>query len=262
MDVYETFLVVAPSNWQFKSQDHAAGSARDLCIVGHIDFVVPPMQGQASSDPPKTILRGVYGLGPLAGKFQVQFHAVEDIDPSEAFKIAAVDVPSLFGSVQRSVFSYLDYTRCSLRQFVSTKAILSGETTADNTMHMNMCGWVFARMVYTYLDMSLCSVSHANGVFFITAPTWEIAQMFLPQGQANGVFDLTADGKVDVELFAPIVFKWEIYDTTRGRGDSRSPDGFVAITFSGYVAVGIKDTREHPDTRSQMFKRPSACPQF
>ena len=269
-DVIDRYLGLPTGLWQYKQHDPAAGSAFDLHVVGHIDLVPGDSpQLEVTQKSPRNILQGLYGYGPLAGNVQWHLYRVATLDARRALKMAAVDLPCLFGSVQRNIFPYVDFIRQRLLEFARGKPVLSRTSTADNTLHLLVDGWVFVRVLHEYLDMNSCTVSQDNSVFFVTAQTWEAAQMFLPQGQPNGAFDLRKYGYGFVELFAPIVFKWEIYDTSRGRADSRSPDGFVAITFSGYEerdrhnnAGGIKDTREHPQTRSQMYKRPSACPRY
>jgi hypothetical protein len=80
------------------------------------------------------------------------------------------------------------------------------------------------------------------------------------------VFDFTEYGRGFVELFAPIVFKWEMYDTGRSTEESRSVEGFVAITFAFYEARNAdndhspRSTREHSHSAGQLRKRPSECP--
>ena len=272
-DVNAVFASFATNVWQFKHDPPAAaGSAQasDLHIVGHIDLVVGDSSlAEVTQICPRNILQGLYGYGPLAGQVQWHVHRVATLEAWRAFKMVAVDLHRVFGSIQTSIFPYLDFTQQRVFEFARCKSLSARTSNADNTLHLNIDGWVFARVLHEYLDMNSCTVSHDSGVFFVTAHTWESARMFLPQGQANGEFDLRAYGHGFVELFAPIVFKWEMYDTTRTRADSRTPDGFVAITFSGYAERdrhnnpgGLKDTREHPHTRRQMYKRPSACSRF
>ena len=270
-DVTGRVIAFPNSLWQFKQYDGAGGRAFDLQIVGHIDLSVADSSPAGCTQPantPRTILQGLYGLGPLAWMVKWDVHRVETLDARRALKMAAADLPCLFGAFSND-YPYLDFMQQRILEFARNKANVSKTSTADNTLHLNFDPWVFVRVVHEFVDMDSCTVSRSNGVFYVTAPTWEAARMLLPQGQADGKFDLRKYGWGFVELFAPIVFKWEIYDTTRGRGDSRSPDGFIAITFSGYVERdrhgnegGIKDTRPHPQTERQMYKRPSACPRY
>ena len=80
------------------------------------------------------------------------------------------------------------------------------------------------------------------------------------------MFDFTSYGKGYVELFQPIVCKWEMFDSERDPADTRSPDGFVAITFAYYVQRNrdndhdITDTRKHKHSPGQLHMPPSRCP--
>ena len=187
-----------------------------------------------------------------------------------AFLLVARGLPEIHGSSAHCLEALLDFIQQRVGEFARGKAAMTNTPHADNTLHLRVDGALFLRVLDKYLKMDECDVSVMDGVFFVTAWSWEAAQLLLlPPGQADGVFDLRVHGWGLVELFAPIVFKWEIYDTTRGRDNARSPDGFVAITFSGYeerdrhdLPGGIKDTRPHPQTSRQMYKRPSACPGF
>ncbi len=64
---------------------------------------------------------------------------------------------------------------------------------------------------------------------------------------------MTQFGYGFVQLYAPIAFKWEIYDTGGGMtGALQAVDGFTAITFESYVkrdrhnTCFIKGTRAGP----------------
>ena len=251
--------------WQDKEQ------TSDLHMVGHTDIVVDrDALDKETQNSPAKILQGLYGHGPLAGKVKMHLHRVAPVAGRAAFEIAARGLPGIYGSIHHTLGPYQDFVMRRFDAFVKSKEMMTNTSSADNTLHLrSLDGWLFLRLLDKYLKMASCTVSHEDGVFAITAPTWEDAQMLLSPGHATGRFDLRAYGHGVVEMFAPIVFKWEMYDTTRGRDDSRSPDGFVAITFSGYEERdrhdnpdGIKDSREHPHALNQMYKRPSACPGF
>jgi hypothetical protein len=108
------------------------------------------------------------------------------------------------------------------------------------------------------------AVSLQDGVLMVELPSFQSASRLFQRD--TGLFDFTSHRKGFVELYAPIVFKWEMYDTTRSAEDSRSMDGFVAITFASYVErnrannFDIKDTRENESSARQLHQRPSKCP--
>jgi hypothetical protein len=262
-DVIRVNICHPTAIWQFKEQTD------DIHIMARTDIVVDTSV-IVTQNTPANILQGLYGHGSLAGKVKLHLHRVSPLEPRVAFDIVARRLPNIFGTMHCTLGSYQDFIQRRFDEFVQEKPIMTNRATADNTMHLKSPdGWLFLRVLDEYLNMDSCQVALEDSVFAITAPKWEDAQRLLSPGQANGVFDLTAYGHGFVEIFAPIVFKWEIYDTTRERNNSRSVDGFVAITFSGYQErdrhnnpAGIKDTRQHPDTKRQMNRRPSACPGF
>ena len=108
------------------------------------------------------------------------------------------------------------------------------------------------------------AVSLWDGVLMVKLPDFHSAAGLLQRD--NGLFDFTQYGRGYVELFAPIVFKWEMFDTRRETDKSRSVDGFVAITFAFYEERDrhnnsvIKDTRKSKLSAAQLDKRPSDCP--
>ena len=240
-----------------------------LHVAGHMDLQVAEGVIQDTVDT-VDVIRGAYGEGPLAGLVHLNVHRLGPLDARVAFRIVARGLPEIHGSSAHCLEALLDFIQQRVGEFARGKAAMTNTPHADNTLHLRVDGALFLRVLDKYLKMDECDVSVMDGVFFVTAWSWEAAQLLLlPPGQADGVFDLRGYGWGLVELFAPIVFKWEIYDTTRGRDNARSPDGFVAITFSGYeergrhdLPGGIKDTRPHPQTSRQMYKRPSACPGF
>ena len=98
----------------------------------------------------------------------------------------------------------------------------------------------------------------------VELPSFQSASSLLQRN--TGLFDFTSYGKGFVELHAPIVFKWEMYDTSRSAESSRSVDGFVAITFASYVErnrhnnMEIKDTSDNTSSVRQLRQPPSKCP--
>ena len=108
------------------------------------------------------------------------------------------------------------------------------------------------------------AVSLEDGVLMVTLPDFQTASRLLQRD--SGVFDFTEYGRGFLELFAPIVFKWEMYDTGRSTQESRSVEGFVAITFASYSYRNadndheIRGTSDHHHSAAQLRKRPSECP--
>ena len=267
-DVIRSLTCFPTELWQYKEKTD------DLHILGSIEIVVDSSVA-TSQLTPSNLLPGLYGHGPLVGQVKMHIHRAAPLEARVAFNMVAQDLPRIHSSdstLQHSIRPYEAYFKQRLQAFAQEKATrkMPDRSTADNTMHVS--GFdprLFLRVLDKFLNINACEVALEDGVFAITALTWADAARLLSPGQADGRFDFRADGRGVVEMFAPIVFKWEMYDTTRGRDTSRSPDGFVAITFSGYEERdrhdnpdGIKDTRQHPHSKRQMNMRPSACPGF
>ena len=153
--------------------------------------------------------------------------------------------------------------------FALDKTRPSNNTLTDNTLHLKMCGNVFAHMLNDLVPWSETLtrqnvVSLERGVLMVELPTFESASTLLQQN--SGLFDFTNYQRGFVELYAPIVFKWEMYDTVRTADTSRSVDGFVAITFAGYETRNahnnhvINDTIGSAASNRQLRQIPSKCP--
>ena len=97
------------------------------------------------------------------------------------------------------------------------KAILSKTPTSDNTLHLQVDEWLFVRVLHKCLDLGACQVTNDEGGIFVTAPTLESAKTRLGLEDHDGESDLTQYGHAFIKVFAPIAFKWEIYDTARRR---------------------------------------------
>ena len=263
IDVIRVTTCLPTALWQFKEETD------DLHVAASMELVVDPSFDETQRTP-AMILQGLYGGdGHLSGKVKLHFHRLVPLEARLAFDIAARSLPDIFGSLHTTVGPHRDFISRRVEEFAKAKASMTDQATADNTLHLRTDGWLFLRVLHGFLNMGSCPVALEDGLFAITAPTWEDARRLLSPRQANGTFDLTDYGHGFVEFFAPIVFKWEIYDTTNERETSRSTDGFVAITFAGYeerdrhnTPGGIKDTRQHQQSKKQMYKRPSACPGF
>jgi hypothetical protein len=262
IDVIRVTTCYPTALWQYKEETD------DLHVAASMELVVDPSVDRTQSTL-TMILQGLYGHGHLSGKVKLHFHRLGPLKPRHAFDIAARSLPDIFGGLHTPLGPLQDFMARRVEEFAKAKALMTNQATADNTLHLRTDGWLFLRVLHCSLNMGSCPVALEDGVFAITAPTWEDARRLLSPRQANGTFDFTDYGYGFVELFAPIVFKWEIYDTTNERETSRSTDGFVAITFAGYeerdrhnTPGGIKDTRQHRQSKKQMYKRPSACPGF
>ena len=248
--------------WQYKEQ------TQDVFVIAVSEIVVDHAV-QEDMRTPANILQGLYGLGPLAGKVKAHIHRAAPVDPRKALKVA-LQQHIIHGTSQDTIDPYCDYIRARFDLFVGDKPRVTNTSDADNTLHLpGIIGPLFLRVVAKFLDIDSCQVDLKDGVFAITAQSWADVRSLLSPDHLDSKFDLTVYGHGVVEIFAPVVLKWEMYDTTRERDHSRSPDGFVAITFAGYaergrhdIPGGIKDTRGHKWSKRQMNLRPSACPGF
>ena len=183
---------------------------------------------------------------------------------------------SLFGIGNRSRTVYRDYLKTAVKEFALSKALKAQDTRRDNTLHLNLFGPVLMHMIYDELQWesrnSSTRVTIQGGTVIVTIPSFEEARPLLLSD--DGVYDLTSYGYGFVQLYAPIAFKWEMYDTGGGKtGASRAPDGFTAITFESYVERDrhnqgmIKGTRSssEPEMKAnarQLRLPPSRCPGF
>jgi hypothetical protein len=188
----------------------------------------------------------------------------------------------LFGIGNRNRTVYQHYLSAAAKEFALSKALKAQDTRRDNTLHLNMFGPVLISMLYDELpwgrensvtgrrlEMDQC-VAIRGGTVIVTIPSFEDACFFFLSN--DGVYDFTSYGYGFVQLYAPIAFKWEMYDTGGGRtGASRAPDGFTAITFESYVERDrhnqgmIKGTRASSDSEMKANARqlrlpPSRCP--
>ena len=183
---------------------------------------------------------------------------------------------SLFGVGNRNRTVYRDYLKTAAKEFALSKALKAQDTRRDNTLHLNLFGPVLMAMIYDELHWesgkSSTRVTIQGGTVIVTIPSFEEARPLLLND--DGVYDLTSYGYGFVQLYAPIAFKWEMYDTGGGKtGASRAPDGFTAITFESYVERDrhnqgmIKGTRSSSDPAMKANARqlrlpPSRCPGF
>jgi hypothetical protein len=108
------------------------------------------------------------------------------------------------------------------------------------------------------------AVTLCDGVLRVQLPDFSSAAVLL--GRDTGLFDFISYRRGHVKLFLPIVCKWEMFDRDRDPVDTRSPDGFVAITFAYYAQRNadndhvIMHTRDHRQSSAQLHMPPSRCP--
>ena len=214
----------------------------------------------------RELLEAMHGHGPFT--VTMKLHRVAPLAAKDALGIIAGNA-RLFGLPRPGFGPYLAHIQSTLLNFALGKTRTTNNTVVDNTLHLHMCGNVFACMLNDLVPWSpTCTmqsvVSLEGGVLMVELPTFESASTLLQRD--SGLFDFTDYRRGFVELYAPIVFKWEMYDTVRTADTSRSVDGFVAITFAGYEernadnTMVIKGTRGNAASTRQLRQIPSKCP--
>jgi hypothetical protein len=240
----------------------SAPGSFDLVVVGDITF------STRLSDP-LLILNKILNTDEAAAPHvKMQIYRVAPLQAHRALDVISGNT-QLFGFYRPGFEPYLFYIATSLHNFALSKTRQAKNTSTDNTLHLQIPGCVLASMLKTLVPWSSTlrmqdKVSLWDGVLMIKLPDFQSAAGLLQRD--NGLFDFTQYGCGFVELFAPIVFKWEMFDTNRDTDESRSVDGFVAITFASYEErnrdnnVVIKGTRGNRLSELQLDKRPSDCP--
>ena len=214
----------------------------------------------------RALLYAMHGHGPLS--VQMKLQRVAPLGAKDALRILAENARR-FGVPRPGFAPYLEHIRDKVFQFALDKTRTTNNTLTDNTLHLNISGHVFACMLHDLVPWSSTLtmqsvVSLEGGVLMVELPTFESASPLLQH--KSGLFDFANYRRGFVELDAPIVFKWEMYDTIRTADTSRSVDGFVAITFAGYEARNadntliIHDTRGTKASARQLRQIPSKCP--
>ena len=241
----------------------------DLVVVGHLKFATELELGAPvlpDNGPTLGVLKAMHGIADAAVKMEL--HRVAPFAPKDALCTIAGNA-RLFGLPRPGYGPHLSHIAWALWNFALGKTRVTNNTTVDNTLHLQMCGNMLACLLLDLvpwgqgLEMRK-AVSLQDGVLMVELPSFQSASRLFQRD--TGLFDFTSHRKGFVELYAPIVFKWEMYDTTRSAEDSRSMDGFVAITFASYVErnrannFDIKDTRENESSARQLHQRPSKCP--
>jgi len=240
----------------------SAPGSFDLVVVGDITFATRLTD-------PRLILSTILNTDVAAATLvKMQINRVAPLQAKFALDVIAGN-NQLFGFYRPGIHPYLYNLATSLHNFALSKTTLARNTFADNTLHLQIPGCIFASMLKTLVPWSPTlqmqdAVSLWDGVLMVKLPDFQSAAGLLQRD--NGLFDFTQYGRGFVELFAPIVFKWEMFDTSRDTDESRSVDGFVAITFAFYEERNrdnnavIKDTRKNRYSAAQLDKRPSECP--
>jgi len=251
----------------------------DRCVVGHMDFVTTAgasggLRGRGSGSLIEASEQGLSStaiLNSLHKGSSVQvLIMIYRVTPLPVHLVLPTIACSsrLFGLPRPGLSVYQVAVSNSLLSWVKGKAKLTYNTSADNTIRLNIPGYTIALILHDLVpwDASLKMqnvVSLDEGLLKVELPDFPSAKGLL--GRENGLFDFTPYGYGFVELFAPITVKWEMYDTTRDLADSRAVDGFVAITFASYVErdrsnnTVIKSTKRHRKSHSQLDKRPATC---
>ena len=178
----------------------------------------------------------------------------------------------LFGYFCPDHSAYQRFISEQVVAFAKGKTRLSMHARADNSVPLNVPGPIAMALLHKTVPWRnqgsdplnpKNAVTLNQGLLKVMLPDFPSAKGFL--GFDNGLFDFNAYGLGFVELYAPIVVKWEIYDTTRSLADRRSVDGSVAITFAYYEARGrmndnvIRSTQKHKKSRRQLEQPPSKC---
>lgn len=223
-------------------------------------------QGVGHQPDSRALLDAMHGHGRFS--VTMKLFRVAPLQASNALQLLAENARR-FGCPRPGFAPYLHHIRNKLFHFALDKTRPSNSTLTDNTLHLKMCGNVFAHMLNDLVPWSETLtrqnvVSLERGVLMVELPTFESASTLLQQN--SGLFDFTNYQRGFVELYAPIVFKWEMYDTVRTADTSRSVDGFVAITFAGYETRNahnnhvINDTIGSAASNRQLRQIPSKCP--
>lgn len=202
---------------------------------------------------------------------------IKPLQHADAFHILHM-TNLLFGIGGRAPCVYQQYLSAAVTEFALSKCLRANDTRRDNTLHLNIFGPVLMSLLHeellwndSCLKMQEC-VTIEDGTIIVTLPTFQDASPLLMND--DGVYDLTNFGYGFVQLYAPIAFKWEMYDTGSGRARaSRAVDGFTAITFESYVerdrhnhglikGTCSTDERERNANMRQLRLPPSRCPRL
>ena len=248
----------------------------DLVVVGDLDFEViwcqdsDPSSFDVSREAQRTLL-AMHGISKGA-VLSVKMHVarVSPFVEKDALTVISRNC-KLYGTYGLGRDSWLRHIADALHGWALDKCKTVRDSTADNTLHLRIPGCVFTTLLHDVLPwtknggrLGLDAVTLCDGLLRVQLPSFESAAPLL--GRDTGLFDFTSYGQGRVELFPPIVCKWEMFDSGRNPDDSRSPDGFVAITFAYYEQRNadndhvITDTGKHKHSQGQLHRAPSGCP--
>ena len=252
----------------------------DLVVVGHLKVHELTGDCQELTGDCLEILKCV-------STSKLVFHRVKPLKHAVAFCVLH-QTNMLFGCADYGLFGignrphavYQQYLSNAVTEFALNKCSQANNTRRDNTLHLNMFGPILVSMLHDLLLWNYSDtgsglklqdcVTIKHGTVTVIIPTFEAARPLLTN--SNGVYDMTQFGYGFVQLYAPIAFKWEMYDTGGGAtGASRAVDGFTAITFESYVERDrhntglIKGTRATNErlknaNKRQLLLPPSMCP--
>ena len=251
----------------------------DAVLIGHLDVTwnkadepgvwpllhrlhTPPGRIIAGASAHEQLWRVANPAEPGPWCVQVNLHRIKPIVDEGVLQTHYCGL-DLFGGVRPGKEVYLNYLRNFMQRLALSKTKRATTSAADNSAILAMPGAALMYLVCELVQKVHRKVKTTKGVLQVTVQQFEHVTDLL--GDSLGTFDLTEHGAGYVQFFAPIVFKWEVYDTQRDIRDSRSPDGFSAITFFAYEERDrhnsgvIKTTKASSDAKRQLNARPSAC---
>ena len=246
--------------------------AVDLEVVGDLAFEAlgSPTATGTDREALRTLL-AMHGMSDGA-PHSVKMHLARVSPFAEKDALAVISRNcKLYGTYGLGRDSWLRHIADALHGWALDKCKIVKDTTADNTLHLRMPGCVFATLLHDVLPwtknggrLGMDAVTVCDGLLRVQLPSFQSAAPLL--GRDTGLFNFTSYQLGHVELFPPIVCKWEMFDSGRNPDESRSPDGFVAITFAFYEQRNaennhvIYETRSHKHSRGQLHRSPSGCP--
>ena len=249
----------------------------DLVVVGDLDFEVVwspdtvRRRVDATWEAHSTLL-AMHGKSNGAPQcVRMNLARVSPLVEKDALKLISRNC-KLYGTYGIGRDSWLCHIADALHGWALDKSKIVQNTKADNTLHLRIPGCVFATLLHDVLPWTKNggrlgmekAVTLCDGLLKVQLPDFSSAEKLL--GRDTGLFDFTSYGRGHVELFPPIVCKWEVFDSDLDSVDSRSPEGFVAITFAYYVVRNrdndhaITNTRDHRKSPAQLHLPPSKCP--
>ena len=255
----------------------------DLVVVGDLHFEVLGSQSSTTMSTESTTdqcrspeaLRILHAMHVIqdgtAQNVKMHLRRVTPFVEKEALEVISKNC-KLYGTYGLGRDSWLRYIADALDGWALDKCKVVRDTHADNTLHLRIPGSVFTALLHDVLPWTKhggkLGMEHAvtlcDGLLKVQLPNFQSAAALL--GRNTGKFDFTSYRLGFVELFPPIVCKWEMFDSGRDPSESRSPDGFVAITFAYYEQKNADDdfvittTKGNRHSQNQLNRPPSGCP--